>query len=272
LLVFALAWPAGLFKLSILKDYTFFVYFALRRSHEYGTDPFYRVWWGRVLASPVEYFLGLGALAWYAVAWLRGRKEAWALPFLIYAALLFGTTLRNRSTSPIYVSSLLPSLHILAGAALGRWAGSPIRQRVAVAAVVIGAALASNYCNFLSARVSGEGPSPADLVVDYYRDRRPDSRRILVPFGLLPALHYYFPGGKFLPYREVGGRRMALETLARIEADEIVFVGEEGRDRETESVPGGWFPVDVLGSIHGYGSITIYSRPGLAEGHVRPTS
>ena len=58
LLIFCLAWPAGILKLSVIKNYLFFIYFAMHRSRAYGSDPVWQVWLGRFLASPVEYGAG----------------------------------------------------------------------------------------------------------------------------------------------------------------------------------------------------------------------
>jgi hypothetical protein len=259
LLVFVLVWPAGLFKASIIKNYTFFAYFTLKRSDAYGSAPFYQVWLWRFLSSPVEYLLIFGAVGWLVVARARGRMEWWTVPFSIFAALVFATTVRNKSTSPTYVSSLLPPLHVLAGAAVVRAAGRRLSQQVAVGAIVLLAALASNYINFLSARSPGTSPTPADRLVDFYRENPVATKRILVPRALLPTLHYYFPDGRFVAYGKAGASRSVIEPPAQDAADEVILVGDGQNDEDSQMRLRGWLPIKTLGPVGAEESITIYA-------------
>ena len=100
LLIFCLAWPARILKLSVIKNYLFFIYFTMYRSRAYGSDPVWQVWLGHFLASPVEYALALVGVVWVGARLLRGRVERWSLPFLAYTVLMAGTTLRNRYDQP----------------------------------------------------------------------------------------------------------------------------------------------------------------------------
>jgi hypothetical protein len=258
-LVFVLVWPAGLFKASIVKNYTFFAYFTLKRSGAYGTDPFYQVWLWRFLSSPVEYLLILGTIGWLVVARARGRMERWTLPFSIYAALVFATTVRNKSTSPTYVSSMLPPLHVLAGAAVLRAAGLRVSRQFAVGAIVILAALTSNYSNYLSAKSAGGNRTPADRLVDFYRENPVAFKSILVPKGLLPTLHFYFPDARFIAYGKAGETRSVIEPPAQDAADEVVWVGDGQGDEDSQMRLSGWLPVKTLGPVGTEESITIYA-------------
>ena len=46
--VLLLSWPAGVLKLGLLKNYAFFAYHAIFRAEDYGTQPAWEVWLGRV--------------------------------------------------------------------------------------------------------------------------------------------------------------------------------------------------------------------------------
>ena len=261
LLIFCLAWPAGILKLSVIKNYLFFIYFTMYRSRAYGSDPVWQVWLGRFLASPVEYALALVGVVWVGARLLRGRVERWSLPFLAYTVLMAGTTLRNRSTSPRYVSSLVPPLHVLAGLAVARMGGQSTTRRMAVGVAVLTAALASYSLNPPPAG-RGRSISPADRLVEYYRHHAVGDGAVVIPMLLLPTMHYYVPEIRFIPQSADGDRQLDAADLARPDVRDIVLDAIPGReDLDVELHRRGWSRIATLGSSDGPESIWIYSKP-----------
>ncbi|KMQ50918.1 hypothetical protein CHISP_2060 [Chitinispirillum alkaliphilum] len=117
-LVVLILWPAGIIKLSLLKNYMFFTYFAIFRGGEYGSISLFQVWVNRISESPIEYLFFLISIIYIA----RNYKSfKWLQPFLLYALLVFSVTLRNRSHMPQYVSSMIPSLYVIFGVALAHF-------------------------------------------------------------------------------------------------------------------------------------------------------
>ena len=113
--VFMVLWPGGLLKLTILKNYLFFLYFTLFRSDSYGKSTFFELWWSRISSSPFEYSLLVGSLLLFIFSARRSKNPYHLLPFLLYGIFVFATTFRNRSTAATYISSLLPPLYVIVG-------------------------------------------------------------------------------------------------------------------------------------------------------------
>ena len=145
-------WPAGILKGSFIKSYAFFAYFAIFRSYAYGTQSFHQVWTERVLRSPVEFLL-IAACTFIILSWLIVLKKSvtWIVPFVLYAALMFLTTVRNRSDSATHVSSMLPPLYLACGLVVSNRAADRSKGiRLLVCLAYLGAAGGSTYARFLS--------------------------------------------------------------------------------------------------------------------------
>jgi hypothetical protein len=198
-----LAWPAGLFKLTLVKNYLFFAYFTLRKADAYGTGSLWEVWWGRFTGWPVGWLAILGTLPWVARQAARRGAGRPLAPFVIYAALVGLTTLRNRSPSATYVSSLMAPLGLTSGVALGHALSrvASARLRYAAAAVGLAALLTDHTVNALLPRYAVPPTTPVDqLVADLRRRPWPHHDTILLPRELLPTLTYYFPDQPFIAY------------------------------------------------------------------------
>jgi hypothetical protein len=221
-------WPAAWLKLSLARNYVFFAYFAVVRGGEYGTQAFWEVWLNRFLHSPVEYILIVPAAAF---AILRVKQRKWYLPFLIYPFLVFICTFRNTSTSPTYISSLLPPLFILSGIVISDLLGkfSQPKRKVVCTIIVI---LLFGSCYFrLFLPISRELPEQKlKYVVNYIQKNGLYDGNTLVDRDFLPTLHYYFPA-KLLPsYRKSNETFQSItEKIRNNSYDDILFCAEEDR-------------------------------------------
>ena len=113
-----LIWPGGILKLTLLKNYLFFIYFTLVRGSAYVIATLLDVWWQRIGSSPLEFVvIGVG-LSVTAIFFFKRKGNPGLIPFLIYAALIFLATVRIRSQIPTYFSSLTIVIYIICAVSL----------------------------------------------------------------------------------------------------------------------------------------------------------
>ena len=116
-LVILIVWPGGLLKLTLFKNYLFYGFFAIFKGQTYGSDSIGDLWKQRILSSPIEYGLIIIGIGYFLYLLTKGRKYDYLLPLIVYSFIIFITTFRNRSTSPTYISSILPPLLVIGVAA-----------------------------------------------------------------------------------------------------------------------------------------------------------
>jgi 4-amino-4-deoxy-L-arabinose transferase-like glycosyltransferase len=200
-------WPGAFLYLAFLKSYAVLAYLAVFRKSPWGQVGLFETWWIRLASSPVEW----GVILVGVVIFVRKPVRA-ALPFLVFAVLMMGATLRVLTDSPRYVSPFLPPLQIAAGAAIGNLlAARRLRTAVSIAPAVCAALFVGSLQQGLSHRVGPDAHALA--VMSWLREHPLDGRRVLVPQNDLPAIHYYFP-------------RIALRSYA--DAAELAAAQEQG--------------------------------------------
>ena len=221
-------WPAALLKLSLVRNYIFFAYFAVVRGGEYGTQAFWEVWINRFVHSPVEYFLLIPATA---LAILRVKQHRWYLPFLIYPFLVFICTFRNTSTSPTYISSLLPPLFILSGIVIADLLGKLAKpKRKVVSTIIVLVLFGSCYFRFFLPMSRQLPEQKLKYVVNYIQKNGLYDGHTLIDRDFLPTLHYYFPTKVFSSYRKNNETFQSIvEKLRDNSYDDLLFCVEEDR-------------------------------------------
>jgi hypothetical protein len=221
-------WPAAWLKLSLVRNYIFFAYFAVVRGSEYGTQAFWEVWINRFVHSPVEYILLIPATA---LAMLRVKERKWYLPFLIYPFLVFICTFRNTSTSPTYISSLLPPLFILSGIVISDLLGKFSQpKRKVICTIIVLVLFGSFYFRFFLPMSRELPKQKLKYVVNYIQKNRLHDGNTLVDRDFLPTLHYYFPAKLFPSYRKSNETFQSItEKIRNNSYDDILFCAEEDR-------------------------------------------
>jgi hypothetical protein len=193
-------WPAAWLKMSLLKNYIFFAYFTLIRGGEYGAQPFWQVWLSRFWHSPVEYMLVVPATG---IALFKLKRHKWYLPFLIYPFLVFISTFRNTSTSPTYISSLLPPLYILSGIVIADLLGTVSTRKRTFAGIFIVLGLLGSFFFRHYFGISREKPEQnLKEVVKFVEKNELHNGKTLVDREFIPTLHYYFPAKSLPSYRK----------------------------------------------------------------------
>ena len=196
-------WPGALLKLSFVKGYAFMAYISLFRKSPWGQEGLLQTWEKRVLSSPMEWLIIAAAL----LAWIFLRERfpgdrRIMYPFLIFGALMLAMTLRVTTGAPRYALVFEPSLDVLAGCFVAgylfRFAGE---SRAFLLAGIIACLLFAETWINLERHPAVPDTRLASLL-DYVRENRLESRRLLVPQTDLPTLHYYFPNTRLRGYTE----------------------------------------------------------------------
>ena len=224
ILVLFILWPGGFFKLTLIRNYLFFAYFAVSSGEQYGNTPIMNLWLNRALASPVEYagaVTGILGLAW---VWRR-QSHPELHPFLLYAALQALTSARNRSGLVTYVAALLPPLFVVAGgvAATLLERQRKIIGRVAIAAItVVTAVAAAMDFHIVGTTRIVDDREPSRLLA-WAAERRPTQGPVLVPYSMVPTLHYYQRNLAVVPYDQEPPDILAARARERGVSDIIIM-------------------------------------------------
>ncbi len=189
-------WPAALLKLSALKAYAFMAYLSVFRKAAWGEAGVIESWRLLLKSSAVEWLLVAAA----AIFCIRRRKAPRAaVPALVFGALMLVSVLRVVSAEPRYVVMYLPALTVFAAVALAS-ALAPVKTNVTYA--VLGATLLLMVWNTNRQLrpIPAEAYDRAWAPVKLLRSQHLESARLLVPQGMVPVLHFYFPRAAFRGY------------------------------------------------------------------------
>ena len=215
----ALLWPAGLFKLSMLKAYLAMPFLAVMRKDSFGKASLGDIWSSRLGGSPLEYAILFACLAAGVYALTRFRSRPELAPFVLYAGLILLIALK--SDTERYMSSAPPALYVVGAVILADWWRRRGPSRWTPAAMTAGfLLLLASAVRALPARDASTAPSASDTVgfVSGQRDRL---RSILVPGSCVPAIHYYVPEVVVRSYRPEAGSENVLARIARAPVDAL---------------------------------------------------
>jgi len=247
LFLFFIFWPGGIIKLTIMKNYLFFAYFAfVRSSSAYGSESVLNLWLQRIWNSPVEFGLLIMFMG-FAIYFIFFRKHyKWLLPFLIYSLLIFLTTFRNRSPLPYYVSSFLPPLYIICGVVFSELIKSKgkIFQLLTTSAIVI-----ALFLNGIIYFKTHEKPGPIDnQLITYFKEMNEEELTLLTPGDFLPTLHYYFPSMVFKSYNKDLSQEQIIKLLKSKKCNGLLFAGVENQNFKTKLETNFYVEEDIISS------------------------
>jgi hypothetical protein len=209
--ILLVVWPGAILKLTLLRNYLCYAYFTIARSGEWSTVPFWDSWRNRIPWAPIQYGLILFALC--SLFRKSFRKDIY-LPFLIYAGLIFLTTVRNKSPYPTYISSLLSPLYALTGLVIADHLTSSARLRRAQVVLLLAAVVGATFhLWFFARRAAAENcQTPLKQMVQYVRAKNLHQRTLLIQRSLLPTFKYYFP--EAAPCFSFSNRKDSSATIA----------------------------------------------------------
>lgn len=222
LLTIGVFWLGGIVKLTLVKNYIFFAYFTFVRGGEYGNGNFIDVWLNRFSASPVLFIIVILTLIYFVV---KCKENRHLLPFVIYPALVFLTSIRNTSPLPTYVSSILPPIFVLSGVAFSQIFAGKKYQYPSIAILLIIGGLEISLLPTLGAN-NRRDENTNQVLINYLNQLPASDSSMLVPRLYLPTLHFYFPDKHWSAYREefddINTVRL---TLARKKVNGFLYVG-----------------------------------------------
>ncbi|MGI8991374.1 MAG: hypothetical protein ACR2I2_17550 [Bryobacteraceae bacterium] len=225
LLTLLILWPMGILKLSALKSYFYISYLALFRKGSFGTQSPSTIWLQRFLASPLEYSLAILSILLVIFCLRKLPSKRLLLPCLIYAALMFLTTLKNTSLNPTYISSILPMLALVTGTVLAQiFSKLPQAPRMALIAALL-IAIAFEGHRRLPPPYS-PNPARSNLLASI-RQAGAAQSSALVPYDLLPTLSYYFPSMDVHAYLPTDNLATILDKFRSGGYRNLVYSGNE---------------------------------------------
>ena len=224
--ILLLLWPIGLLELSAIKSYFYIGYLALLRKGSFGTEPFYMIWWHRVVASPLEYGLAVVCGLFAAVRWRRLSSTGALLPFLIYAALMLLTTLKNTSLNPTYVSSILPAMAVVSGIVLAAWLGRlPAAPKAVMATILLVLIAIGGVWHLVDQQRRAHDFNLNQVLVENVRQSG-SIAAIVVPYEYMPTISYYFPQMKVHPILPTDNAAAVLESVREGSYRNLVYAGQ----------------------------------------------
>ncbi|HVW10532.1 MAG TPA: hypothetical protein VHC90_18215 [Bryobacteraceae bacterium] len=187
-----LVWPSAILKLNFAKAYLVMAYLAVFRKGAWGDVTLGQTWARRFEMTPVELILiAAGLILFFTIMSRRDRTAG--MPFLVFGLLMLLATLRVYSVIARYMTPFLPAFDILAGWAL---ASALVRTKKPAAVYGVVAVTAVLLLWNAGQRLASIDRSahPGDFAtIDAVRARGLADKRVFVPRGEIPVLHYYFP-------------------------------------------------------------------------------
>ena len=197
-------WPAGIIKLTIVKNYMFLAYQLIMRDGIYGVQGILDAWLNRIMYDPLTYSLAIGGLL-CSVHLLYKRVNLH--PMLIFAAMLFLTTFKNTSIVPTYVTALLGVVVCLSTIGIGLLAK---QYRINFELIAIPLLICAFILTFTRDYVHPDGQDveagrrwkeAVTGIVKFQEKKGP----VLVIRGMLSSLHLYHPEFNFDSYAMPNG-------------------------------------------------------------------
>lgn len=231
LLIVALVWPAGVFKLTALKPFALGVYLALfRQGTALASVGLWTLWSGRFTRSTVEFSI-VAACLLAGLYLLRdiGTRRA-VLPLLLYSVVVL--LISRAAADPTaqggvvdtvrYLASALPPLFITGGYAIAlalrrlspavRWA----------CCALLFALLLVHARSFVYGRAAGLQANRQGDAIALLQRHRAGIRSVLVPQHMVPDINYYLPGLRVLSYALESAPADVAKRLNASDADAVV--------------------------------------------------
>lgn len=221
----AILWPPGVFKLNALKGYMYLAYMALGRKTFAPIGPM-ELWVFRLRTYPLEFVWLLGALV-LGAAWLwRTKSFRAAAPFLAYAIAFFCATLVITLPYTYYHASLPMALAVVTGVLFGElWSRlNPLLCGAAAAALLASLLVLDVEFYRETARDYALKPLGTANVLAFLSSR-PTAGPVLVPFIMVPPLHFYRPDLPATGYDETGAGQTPEQEAALLPPGTLVFCG-----------------------------------------------
>ncbi len=228
------AWPGGVFKLTLIKNYLFFAYFNLIRGEAYGSTALLEAWWQRIGSSPLEFVVVGGGLSVTASLFFKRKGNPGLLPFLTYAALIFLATIRIRSQFPTYFSSLTIVIYVICAVSLAEaLKGRRNLVKFGASGVLILCLIVNNLLNMRPLLPTTVSNPVINRTVDHFL-HTPPAGKLLLPTTMRPTFHYYMPEYNLITYPLSAGMEQLIAELENPEVSDLILLRQAGDDSVQE--------------------------------------
>lgn len=201
LLTILILWPPGLLQLNAIRGYLFLIYISISRGTFTTIGPI-DLWLGKFTESPFEFALPILAILIIGLLW-RHLTHRWELlPALTYVFVFFLVTMKITVPYTHYHGTMMAACAIVTGVAIGElWRIAPNAARYTALAITMTCLIAMNAMYYVdTSRTINYRIFTID-VLEYMKTAKvPEGQTLMVPYILVPALHYYHPEIKTVGY------------------------------------------------------------------------
>jgi hypothetical protein len=229
-LTLTVIWPKGLLELSFVKGYLYLAYMAVLRKTFSPIGPL-ALWGFKIRTYPLEFVLPLACLAAALFLFRNLKYRVETLPFLVYACLFTAVTLKVTAPFTHYHVSLMTSAAVIVGVMCGElWRRSGAIVGCAAVAGIVASLILLDLGFYREQQEAYTAPSVATDVLTYLQETRRGTT-VLVPYVLVPTLHYYRPELTAIGY-DTDWSRANLMQLARERVGNLAFLCPESVCRQ----------------------------------------
>jgi hypothetical protein len=191
-LTLAVIWPKGMLALGFVKGYLYLAYMALLRKAFSQVTPL-ELWGFKLKTYPLEFMLPLLSLM-AAFILFRKMKHRWEmLPFLVYSCFFIAVTMKVTTPFTHYHVSLMMAAAVIVGVMFGElWRRGGLVIRAAAIAAVVVPLIFLDIGSYREGKLAEAVPSTAAGVLEHVQTT-PSGGVLVVPYVLVPTLHYYRP-------------------------------------------------------------------------------
>jgi hypothetical protein len=178
--------------LGFVKGYLYLAYIAIFRKGFTQVTPL-QLWGFKLKTYPLEFVLLLSAMAAGLVLFRRLKSSREMLPFLVYSYFFLAVTMVVTAPFTHYHVSLVMAAAVLVGVMFGElWRRTGMLVRAGAVAAVIVSLIFLDIGYYREAGQNNAAPSLAAGLLRHVQSTPPGDT-LLIPFVLVPTLHYYRP-------------------------------------------------------------------------------
>jgi hypothetical protein len=189
------AWPAGVYKLTVVRGYVYLAYMALVRKTFSPVGPL-QVWQMKFAAAPWEIGAGAAGLIAALLLWRRLEYRREALPWLAYAVIFVVVTLKVTLEFTHYRGTIALTMSFATAIAFAHlWSRSNAAGRTALVAAVCVPLFLGAKEYYDEKQMSQGEPSAVAEVLQYVETTglAKSGKTLYAPASLVPSLHFYYP-------------------------------------------------------------------------------
>lgn len=226
IILWLLFWPAGVLKLSFVKNYLAQAYYVLvKKEATFGELTVSQVWFQRFQQAPVESLLILFSCGYFLYGVVKQKISAAYLPLLLYPLVIFLINIRNTYPRSVYVLSMYPMFMVIVAFVLLHVIKFKTSQHKLVYAAMVLIVAVTNLV--LPKPRESDDISFLQGAIEYFQQATTKQDKILISYGYLPTMSYYLPQRDLDMIRVEDNPKEIEARLQQGQYDYFMFVGVE---------------------------------------------